>query len=186
MGYATDALGLELFCIETTSDSCSSLVKNGTASLGIVTGNPDGKDFRREKLIDAPLCCIMAANHPLADKPMISFQQLAESDFVVPPDTNFSLKQLVDKCAACGFEVRFADSCTLSSAVSALQNSFAVSVAPFGISEFAENHLIEKPFVSEDSMTVPLWLIWQAGGALDSSLDALKSFITETMREGRG
>ena len=83
-------------------------VYDGMLDLGVICSPSDNSEFSTLSFIKDPLQVIVAPSHPLSERTLLSFADLAQEQFIMYRE-DFSLHDAIaNRCLQAGFEVRCA------------------------------------------------------------------------------
>ena len=78
------------------------------ADIGVLGGIPTGREFETIRLNSTPIVAFVAADHPLASRPSLTFAQLAELPLVMRERGSKTRKKLEEGAQAVGIDLKFA------------------------------------------------------------------------------
>jgi DNA-binding transcriptional LysR family regulator len=133
--------GIHLDIQETFDVICDTSVENGIVETALTVGPVDGGKFDRELLFSSKHALIVHKDHPLADRDIISVQDLRDVPVAVMRDSTKTYQVYRDACRHAGFEPTvgiFADNILLIYYMAEM-NQFA------GISTIALANRLSRP-----------------------------------------
>lgn len=134
----------------------------GRADLGVVRGHRPHLDLIFENLIDAQLCVALPAAHRLATTTELSYEDLAEENFVLWPrgDSPEGFDHVIEGCRRAGFNPRIAAETSEAQTVVALVAAgVGVSILGSSLRETAGPNVAFVPLRNEHDR---LYLVWRA------------------------
>ncbi len=154
----------------------------GRTDLGVVRGRRSRRDLVFRELIHADLCAALPPTHRLATADKLSYEDLADEQFVLWPrdDSPEGYDLVVDGCQAAGFSPRIAAETSEAQTVLALVAAgVGVSILGSSLRETAGSGVSFVPLRGEHDI---LYLVWRA----DDESTVRRDFSNILLAEGGG
>jgi DNA-binding transcriptional LysR family regulator len=157
--------GVAIHMTEGTQDDTFAALRADELDCAFIAHDPDaiGDEFAADLVFQDELVVAVAADHPLAEKRSVTFEEVASTDLVAYRENSAMRLRLERKMAARGLQPRNAFVCTEMAAVRALASSgLGVAVIPRSVAEQPGPPIELLPFGPEP-LTWPVALVWRAG-----------------------
>jgi DNA-binding transcriptional LysR family regulator len=146
----------------------------GELDLAVVFCPARCRGLRRQRLANLPAVCTVAARHPLAGRPTITIEELADQTFAIPAEWMGPglIATMLGLCRAAGFEPKTAsaEGYMAPSGIDPAQTvGITAELALDGVPHPYEVRAIPIP-----NRTLPVDLLWRAGSERRAVLTAVK------------
>ena len=161
-------LGLE----EDDATGVAALLEDSSAELGLLELPVNDQFFEIERVWEEPVSALLPHDHPLARKPELALNELAQEGFVV--QQGLSRRETLEACRRAGFEPRLACECSeKETAIALVQAGLGVMLLPQLAANMPRSNLAVLP-IREPKLVHQFGLISRRGHELSA---AAKAFI---------
>jgi DNA-binding transcriptional LysR family regulator len=150
--------------VEDTQDDLLAALRADELDCAFTAVDPDGvgDEFGATLLWKEELVAVLPSDHPLCERPEVTFEELAEEDLIAYRENSALRRRLERAMADRGLEPRNAFVCTEMGAVRALASKgLGVTVIPRTVAEEPGPEIALRP-IGPERLTWPLALIWRA------------------------
>jgi DNA-binding transcriptional LysR family regulator len=150
--------------VEDTQDDLLAALRADELDCAFTAIDPDGvgDEFGATLLWKEELVAVLPTDHPLCERPEVTFEELAEEDLIAYRENSALRRRLERAMADRGLEPRNAFVCTEMGAVRALASKgLGVTVIPRTVAEEPGPEIALRP-IGPERLTWPLALIWRA------------------------
>lgn len=170
---------IAVHAFECSNASCLKNVMEGAADIALVVGNPDERSFASELVMHGSQELLIPAGHALASKQSVSFADLRSEKLLVPPEIDFTLPLIVQRCRVYGFEPDF---------IPVPQRFYFEYVAQGkGLAFAPEGHpmarqcndIVAKRLATQDELSVPLRFVTKHTAKVSPATLAFKNFVLQ-------
>ena len=165
------------------ANEVSEAVAEGEADFGICSISALDQNTDFEVLFDDPMVLVMAAEHPLAEKDMLSFEDLEHLPLILPARKTGN-RAVIDEAAA---RARYALNWTFETgrsetALDLASGGVGVAILPLSAVQGLVNERITWRAIDDPSLARPVGLLSRLGQADSPEVSALKEALRKVSR----
>jgi DNA-binding transcriptional LysR family regulator len=156
--------GVAIHMVEDTQDEMLAMLRSDELDCAFASVDPDtiGSDLAGTLLWEEEFVVIAAPDHPFADQPHVTWEELVEQDLIAYRENSALRRRFESTIGRRGMEPHNAFVCTEMSAVRALAGTgLGVAVLPRSIAELPGPAVVLRPF-RPDPVTWPIALVWRS------------------------
>jgi DNA-binding transcriptional LysR family regulator len=156
--------GVDIHMVEDTQERMLEMLRADELDCAFASVDPDaiGDEFAATLLWQEEFVVAVAPDHPIADHPHVTVQQLAGEDLITYRDNSAIRRRLEGALEKRSVEPRYAFVCTEMAAVRALASKgLGVAVLPRSVAEQEGAPIALRP-VGPEPLTWPVALVWRA------------------------